>query len=203
MRPHTKSEKLNAFIHLLGVVFVVIFGPVLWFQETSGLIQKVGIAVYLLSFAGVFGSSAMYHFHSGHYWKAKLKLADQIWIYLFIAGTNTVYITSFANHIKGYIILAILYSLALLGIFWKTSAFSDKEWLFLLYYLLLGWFGGFTIYLIYDQLNDIALALLIAGGLFYTIGAYFYRHDYRRWFHAIWHTMVLFGAIAHFCALLV
>jgi hemolysin III len=42
-----------------------------------------------------------------------------------------------------------------------------------------------------------ALTFLLAEGLFYTAGTYFFSHDDRKHFHAIWHIFVLLGSIAH------
>ncbi|HEV2643716.1 MAG TPA: hemolysin III family protein, partial [Candidatus Elarobacter sp.] len=47
------------------------------------------------------------------------------------------------------------------------------------------------------------LALLLAGGLFYTGGVVFYVLDHRmRFAHAVWHLFVLAGSVAHFWAVI-
>jgi hemolysin III len=40
--------------------------------------------------------------------------------------------------------------------------------------------------------------LLIAGGLSYTLGVYYYINDSKPFYHAIWHLFVLVGSIFHF-----
>ena len=47
-------------------------------------------------------------------------------------------------------------------------------------------------------------ALIIAGGVCYTIGTYFLLNDTKvRHFHAAWHLWVIAGSTCHFMGLLV
>jgi hemolysin III len=51
------------------------------------------------------------------------------------------------------------------------------------------------------ELAPAGLALLLAGGLAYTLGVVFFA--WRRPFnHAVWHVLVLGGSICHFFAVL-
>jgi hypothetical protein len=69
-------------------------------------------------------------------------------------------------------------------------------------YLLLGW----TILPAIDRLiaavSLLALVLLCAGGILYTVGVLFYRWDGLPYNRAIWHGFVLAGATCHYIALL-
>ena len=51
-------------------------------------------------------------------------------------------------------------------------------------------------------LTPLSICLLVAEGLFYTVGTYFFAHDVRPFFHAIWHIFVLLGAMAHWAVVL-
>ena len=42
-----------------------------------------------------------------------------------------------------------------------------------------------------------ALLWLVAGGAAYTLGTIFYARDRVRWFHPIWHLLVLAGSACH------
>jgi len=46
------------------------------------------------------------------------------------------------------------------------------------------------------------IALLIVGGLVYTLGVIFYAWEKLPFNHAIWHLFVLGGSICHFFAVL-
>src|SRR4029453_5992444 len=69
-------------------------------------------------------------------------------------------------------------------------------------YLLLGW----TILPAIDRLiaavSLLALVLLSAGGIFYTVGVLFYCWDRLPYNRAIWHGFVLAGATCHYIAVL-
>ena len=47
-----------------------------------------------------------------------------------------------------------------------------------------------------------AQALLIAGGIFYTVGVIFYAIKKVRYFHSIWHIFTLFGSLCHYFCIL-
>jgi hemolysin III len=47
-----------------------------------------------------------------------------------------------------------------------------------------------------------ALALLVAGGLCYTVGTAFYVAKRVRYMHFVWHLFVLAGSVCHFLAVL-
>ena len=43
---------------------------------------------------------------------------------------------------------------------------------------------------------------IVAEGVLYTIGTYFFAHDDKKYYHGVWHIFVLLGAIAHWTAVL-
>ena len=64
----------------------------------------------------------------------------------------------------------------------------------------MGWSVVFIARPVWQRLGLLPLSLILAEGLFYTAGTYFYAHDERPHYHAIWHIFVLLGAIAHWGA---
>ena len=52
------------------------------------------------------------------------------------------------------------------------------------------------------RLPDIGLTFLVLGGLFYTLGIFFYVWKSRQYTHAVWHFFVLSGTVMHFFAVL-
>jgi len=42
---------------------------------------------------------------------------------------------------------------------------------------------------------------ILAGGLSYTIGVYFYIKGLKNYYHTIWHFWVLMGTIFHYVAI--
>ena len=203
MKPYylEKEEKAHFWTHLAGVIFILIAGPILLTLDMSSISLRIGVVIYILSFLGVFGASSLYHYNKIPSLKSKLRAADHIAIYLFIVGTNAPLLLGFADHGIGWFFLGFMYALALLGIFFKLKGIKNRNWISLAFYLLMGWLGVYTIYLVYPKLHLFTFIMVAVGGLLYSIGTYFYRHDHKVWFHTIWHIFVLLAAVAHFSAL--
>ena len=88
------------------------------------------------------------------------------------------------------------------GTFYKIYAIGKWPRLSLALYLLMGWSVVLIFKPVMDRLEPISMALLVAEGIFYTSGTYFFAYDSKPHFHAIWHVFVLLGAMAHFLAVL-
>ena len=68
-------------------------------------------------------------------------------------------------------------------------------------YLLMGWQVVFFIKPLMNSLTTEGLQLLIAGGVFYSIGAVLYSIKKLPYNHAIFHVFVLLGSLSHFIAI--
>jgi hemolysin III len=65
----------------------------------------------------------------------------------------------------------------------------------------MGWIGIFAIQPLLAALGIVPVALVVAGGLAYSIGTIFFGWKSLRHHHAIWHVFVLVGSICHFLAI--
>ena len=104
--------------------------------------------------------------------------------------------------IAGWTVFAILWAVALGGSIYKVVALGRYPRLSLVLYLLMGWCVVFIAKPVYERLLPLSLLLLLAEGLLYTSGTYFYAHDSRRHYHTVWHIFVLLGALSHWGAVL-
>ena len=195
-----REARVLVLTHLTGVVFILLFGNII-LQQAQGLIQFTGVGVYILTFFGVFLASSTYHGVGSKKWKGRLKKLDHIAIYFFIAGSNTPYLLAVSDGTVGRIFLAVMWLLVLLGSLYKIKGWDMNPWISLLFYLFMGWLGVVTVYLLYPNITNLTFYLVLIGGLFYTIGTYFFHHDHREWYHSVWHVFVLLGACTHFAAL--
>ena len=67
----------------------------------------------------------------------------------------------------------------------------------------MGWAVVFALSPLIRALPAGGIALLVTGGLCYTLGLIFYRLKRIRYMHSVWHLFVLAGAVVHFlCVLL-
>ena len=55
-------------------------------------------------------------------------------------------------------------------------------------------------FLLASPRNHLLAQILLAGGLFYTLGTFFYHRESIRYSHAIWHLFVIAGSVCHFVA---
>ena len=201
MNGYSKAEeKWHVISHFVGLLFVCFNAHWLLVPEVGDRV-RAGVWIFIVTFFAVFFSSSLYHAMPVGKWKRMLQRIDHMAIYFFIAGTNTPYLL-LSDHTAAPIFLILMWLMVLIGVVLKLlpkHLLSDRISLF--YYLLMGWLGVVTLYLVFHLAFASTLALLCAGGIFYTVGTYFYHHDHRRWYHTVWHVFVLLGATAHFAAL--
>jgi hemolysin III len=69
-------------------------------------------------------------------------------------------------------------------------------------YIITGWLILVAIDPLIAAVPRACIALLVAGGVFYTSGTIFSAWHRLRFHHAIWHVFVLGGSICHFLAIL-
>jgi hemolysin III len=200
------GEKFNSITHLVGVFFAVAGVSVMM---TLAVLTKDPWKIFSCAVFGggtifLFGFSTLYHSLKGPS-KNLFRHLDYIAIYLMIAGTYTPFTLVTLRGETGWWIFGVVWVLAAIGItqeiFRKPS---PKRKLSLTIYLVMGWLIASIAKTLFSALSVKALALLIAGGLLYTVGVIFFLND-EKWKHAhgIWHLFVLVGSACHFfCVLL-
>jgi hemolysin III len=99
-----------------------------------------------------------------------------------------------------YGLLALLWFFAVLGVGFKLAGGNpDSPWS-LVSYLGMGWFGLFALPDFWAGLPGESVALLGAGGVFYTIGTQFYRRKEMAYRYPIWHSFGTCGGLCFFAA---
>ena len=86
----------------------------------------------------------------------------------------------------------------LLGTLFKIFFTGKFEKLSLYLYLLMGWLIVIKIDELINLINIRGLLLVVASGLLYTIGTYFYSSKTIKYSHSIWHLFVLGGSVTHY-----
>jgi len=191
------EERLNVLTHAIGVLIGIVITPYfLFFQSNLALQVWIGLAVYCFSFTFLFLASTIYHTVSGNL-KVVWRKIDHIAILFLIAGTYTPVTLTILFESSGLWMLIAIWSIALIGLVFKLFYTGRFEILSLVIYLGMGWLVIFEIETIWRLFSIAALVYLILGGLFYTVGVYFYRLKGVKEAHAIWHIFVLGGGISH------
>ncbi|WP_268746552.1 PAQR family membrane homeostasis protein TrhA [Nitrincola sp. A-D6] len=124
-------------------------------------------------------------------------------IFLLIAGTYTPLTLGILYGSWGWLLLGIVWGLALIGITLKIVLKSHHYLLFTSLYLLMGWTIVIAIEPLMANISQTGLFLLVAGGLSYTVGVIFFATDsVVKYGHFIWHLFVIGGTTCHYFAVL-
>ena len=206
IRPYCLREEIwNSVIHGIGILFGVAGLAVLVTLSAfyGDVWSIVSTAVFGVSMIVLYAASTLYHAIPFPEAKRKLKKFDHISIYYLIAGSYTPFLLVNLRGTTGWIIFGIIWFLALTGTILKlfSQGSGTKLWSIGLY-LLMGWLIVFASGQLVSAIPATGLFFLIAGGLFYTLGIFFYVWKSRKYMHAIWHFFVLSGTIMHFFAIL-
>jgi hemolysin III len=203
-REQTRNEELaNAFSHGLGVVFCLIAMPILLgitYNETD-MTTFFSVAAFAVGMFLVYSCSTFYHFVQKEKSKKLLKIADHISIYFLIAGTYTPLMIKYLPAATAFVFLTTMWTVVFLGLFFKLFFIHRFEWFSVVLYLIMGWM---IVFVLEPLINTVPLTVfwwILAGGLSYTIGVYFYVKSYKYYYHTIWHIFVLLGTILHFMAI--
>ncbi|MDR1694927.1 MAG: hemolysin III family protein [Lactobacillaceae bacterium] len=206
IRPYTiKEEVWSSIIHGVGValgiaalVILVVFSSI--YGDAWAIVST---AIFGASMILLYTASTVYHAIPFPEVKKKLKKFDHIAIYYLIAGTYTPFLLVNLRGTTGWIIFGVVWGLAVVGTFLKllSQGSGTKIWSIGLY-LLMGWMILFASKSLVSELPSIGLVFLTLGGLFYTLGIFFYVWKSKKYTHAIWHFFVLVGTIMHFFAIL-
>lgn len=198
-----REEKLSAYSHLTGVFLV--FAGIYPLCKCAAAVHTVaftaGVIFYWISLLAMFGASSFYHFCKDEKSKLAARKFDHLAIYLLITGTYAPLITGAVKTFSGFVVLAVLILLTLLGIVNKLLFANKFHFLEVIIYIVMGWACVFIARDLIAGMSRTGLMLLLAGGITYTSGVIFYAIR-KEFFHAVWHIFVLAGAILHFLSIL-
>lgn len=205
-RPYTVREEIwSSLIHGIGIALSLagLIVLVTLAAQDGNVWVVVSTAIFGVSMVVLYTASMLYHAIPNPEIKLKLKKFDHISIYYLIAGTYTPFMLVNMRGSVGWTVFGIIWGLALVGTVLKlcTQGSGTKAWSIGLY-LLMGWLVVFASKQLAARLPDIGLTFLVLGGLFYTLGIFFYVWKSRQYTHAVWHFFVLSGTVMHFFAVL-
>ncbi|AIQ53367.1 MULTISPECIES: PAQR family membrane homeostasis protein TrhA [Paenibacillus] len=200
-----REEVANAITHGIGTVLSVAALVLLVVYASLE-----GTAWHVVSFS-IYGTTMLLLYlnstlvHSLREGKAKdlFEFFDHSSIYLFIAGTYTPFLLVAIRGPLGWSLFGIVWGVALFGVAFK--AFFVKKFLFMstIFYIAMGW----LIVIAWSPLSAAVagggMALLMTGGILYTLGTIFYVWRGFPFHHAVWHIFVLAGSVTHFFAVLI
>lgn len=173
----------------------------------SGAAEIVGAAIYSATLLLLFGTSSAYHrLAQSERARAIMQRLDHSMIYLLIAGTYVPLCLVALPPAWGIPMLAIIGTLAAVGMVLKLAFFHGARYVSYSLYLVMGWVAVIATPVLIDSLTALQLGLIAAGGLAYTVG--FPVLVVRRpdpWpttfgYHEVWHLLTVVAAAFHFAA---
>jgi hemolysin III len=196
---------LRGWFHAGAAVASVLLTIVLcWLSRMDGP-RLLSMLIFGLSMVELYTVSAIYHIKTWNPARRRvLRILDHANIFVLIAGTYT---PLCFNVLDGWLRITLLVSiwvLALLGIGFAIFSLqhSVPRWLNAGLYVAMGWVAVLAFPAFLAVLPWTAVATLVLGGVFYTIGAVFYA---LRWpdpwprvfgYHEIFHLLVIAGSVA-------
>ena len=194
------EERLNIGSHIIGLILSVVGLVMLLIRAATqgGVPEVFSASVFGASLVALYGASTAYHRAVDPAMRKKLRVVDHAIIYILIAGTYTPFTLITLNGPVGWTIFGVSWLMAAIGITLKLFFTGRFHVLSTLMYILMGWMIMFAVKPLAHNLSTEGLFWLIAGGLFYTVGAVIYSIKMIPFNHAIFHLFVLAGSICHF-----
>ena len=198
------EKKLNYSTH--GIGFILSCIGLFFLVNKSLTLQKdfslISSMIYGFSLSGMYLSSTLYHYFIDSKFSNFLQKIDHISIYLLIAGSYTPPLLLKLNYSLGSEIFIIIWSLAVVGIIHKIFFFQYYSKASLLIYLFMGWLIIIDFNSVLKVFSTDGIALMVSGGIFYTLGTVFYARDRMKYNHVIWHVFVMAGSACHYFMIL-
>ena len=167
------TDPFSSMVHYLAALVFLILGIWVLQKKTCNKPEFISVAILVFSTVAMLSLSATYHLlDQGSTGRAVLQRLDHAAIFVLIAGTFTPIHTLLFKGFQRWGILVIIWTLAICGIVFKSIFFNEMpEWLGLIFYLGMGWFGVLTGYLLVRRFDFDFIKYLLWGAAAYTSGA--------------------------------
>lgn len=202
--PTVGEEVANAISH--GVMSVAALAALpfaaVWAYAHGDAEAAAAVSVFVISLFLMFLVSTLYHSmnpQSTH--KEVFHILDHIFIYVAIAGSYTPIALTVIGGWQGIFITVLQWAMVLFGVFYKSLSRRSIPAVSLTIYLVMGWTIVLFLPLFVRNASAPLLVLIAAGGVLYTLGAWFYARKGFRYHHMVWHLLIDLAAACHFAGI--
>lgn len=206
----TAAPRLRGMLHAGALPAAAIAG-VLLIALAPTRPARLDAAVYSLTCMALFGVSAAYHRSSpASRFRGLLARLDHVSILLVIAGTYTPLAVLALHGWTRLSVLAIIWAGAAGGavtrLIWRPGWRPAPRWLITSLFIALGWVAVFVLPQLLRGAGALAMALVLAGGILYSLGAVVYarkRPDPSpQWFgfHEVFHALTILAYLTQYAA---
>ena len=162
----------------------------------------VALAIYAVSVAALFGTSALYHRID---WRTvdarrRMRRLDHTMIFVLIAGSYTPFALLVLHGAFGLVILIVAWSAAAAGAVFKLVWIDAPGRLVAGAYVAAGWIVVIAMPQLFDRLGPVAVGGLALGGILYSVGAVIYARQRPDplpavfGYHELFHLLVVVAA---------
>jgi hemolysin III len=197
----------RGWIHAIAFPVAIVAGVAL-VATAPTTAATVSSAIFVATAALLFGVSAL--LHRGHWSprvEAGLRRLDHSNIYLIIAGTYTPIAVLALPSSQGKVMLAIVWTGAIAGVFFRVFWLGAPRWLSTTLYVVIGWVAIFFVPELIDGAGVPAVILIVIGGVLYSVGAVVYGMKRPNLvpgtfgFHELFHALTVAAFSCHYVAI--
>ncbi len=189
---NTISHGIGALLAAAGAVPLIAKGIM-----AGSVKAEVSLAFYAFTLVLLYTASAVYHGVKRPELKRILRVMDHCSIFLLILGTYVPLSLLVVGGRTGWALFLTNTALAVVGITLNAISLTRFDKISLVLYALMGWLVILALRTILQVLAPAGVALLVAGGVAYTAGIWFYKSQ-RKYSHFVWHLFVLAGSVLHY-----
>ena len=175
--------------------------------RSEDILHVFALSVFILTMILLYMASTLYHsVDSTDKVNRRLRKMDHMMIFVMIAGSYTPVCLIVLHDRIGYILCALVWAVAVLGMILKGFWINCPKWLSSVLYIGMGWLCVLAFIPIFNKLPRAGFGWLLAGGIIYTIGGVIYalklpvfnaKHK-NFGSHEVFHIFVMLGSARHF-----
>ena len=200
---YTAAERrADQGVHVIGFAAASAALAWLWSRVGPGATgRQIGaVLAYSCGLLGMLSASGLYNCARPGSVKAVLRHVDHSMIFVMIAGSYTPFALNALSPEVGVPLCATVWGFAGLGITLKLACPYRSQPVSLALYLRMGWLVLCVLPWLLVSLRWQIVALLLTGGIIYSLGALVHARARVPFHNAIWHAMVLLAAGLHLAA---
>ena len=198
------ERRADIGVHVAGLLLAVVaaFWLLVAGSDDVGRAGILGRSLYVAGLVGMLAFSALYNMSRKPHRKEILRRCDRAAIFLMIAGTCSPFALSNTAGGRGVVVFLFVWCLALSGVALAVLFPRRGDRLAPVLYMALGWGVLIALTPLLDAMPVRVVALLLAGGIVYSLGVILHLARRLPYHNALWHACVLAAAGCHYLAVL-
>jgi hemolysin III len=197
----------RGLLHLIAFPVLLACSSILYLRCDSWE-QAAWVSCYVLGVGSMMGISAAFHRVTwGPTGRRRMKRADHSAIFGAIVGSYLAIAGLTMHGNIRFVLMVVVVGSALTGLLIRQLALDTPKWANTIPYLVTGWAAIAVMPQIWRGGGPWCFALIVAGGVAYSVGASFYAAKRPRLkpatfgYHELFHAFTLLGAACHFMAI--